>query len=110
MLARRASDDDDDDDDDGDRYDEEEHDSDGAVGSFSVPKDVFIATFLFGVGLKPISGTQLPAASKLRPSARIPKEHSQVVKELIATFAGVRLGRIWGMVKDSAALMGVPLG
>ena len=82
----------------------------GAVRSFSVPKDVFIATFLFGVGLQPISGTQLPAASKLRPSARIPKEHSQVVKELIATFAGVRLGRIWGMVKDSAALMGVPLG
>ena len=35
--------------------------------------DVFIAAFLFGVGLKPISGTQLPAASKLRPSARIPK-------------------------------------
>ena len=82
----------------------------GAVRSFSVPKDVFIATFLFGVGLQPISGTQLPAASKLRPSARIPKEHSQVVKELIASFAGVRLGRIWGMVKDSAASMGVPLG
>ena len=107
MLARRASDDDDDD---GDRYDEEEHDSDGAVSSFSVPRDVFIATFLFGVGLKPISGTQLPAASKLRPSARIPKEHSQVVKELIATLAGVRLGRIWGMVKDSAVVMGVALG
>ena len=109
-LRVEASDDDDDDDDDGDRYDEEEHDSDGAVSSFSVPKDVFIATFLFGVGLKPISGTQLPAASKPRPSARIPKEHPQVVKELIASFAGVRLGRIWGMVKDSAASMGVPLG
>ena len=67
--------------------------------------------FLFGVGLKPAQGAQPPAASKLRPSARIPKEHSEVVKGLIASFAGVRLGRIWAMVaKESAALMDVVFG
>ena len=90
---------------------------------FTVPKETFIATILFGAKAtavsdagaesssgsisSSISSSRRCVLSKLQPSISLPGPFSTQIKRLIWGYAGVRNGPKWRVIEAAAARLGV---